>query len=149
MTSTDGMADLESSGNRALEGFNEVGSEPRDRESAEQSRLLWVVGARDVPFADEAGPYGRSLAGGAIKHSNLTGGSDAYSGGEAWRIKGKGLLVNASSGRYGAECEKELNEVVDIFRHAGFSVASMGFDLDSPTTPNAVAVGELTWLRPL
>src|SRR5580698_7303110 len=45
-------------------------------------KMLWVVREADVPYALEACPFGKGLESGMIKHSNLTGGEAAYSGGE-------------------------------------------------------------------
>jgi hypothetical protein len=84
-----------------------------------------------------------------IKHSNLTGGDDAHSGGEIWFINDDRIAVNAQSGRYGAESDREFKMIVDALRHSGYHVASMGFDLDNPSIPNTVFVGEPEWESPL
>src|SRR5690242_4945869 len=45
-------------------------------------KMLWVVQAEDVPYAPETCEFGKKLESRVIKHSNLTGGATAYSGGE-------------------------------------------------------------------
>jgi len=146
MMPQDGLLDIEPGPSTLLEPFPEMQSEPRCNESAAEGRMLWVVGQDSMPVAIERGPWGRTLKSGEIKHSNLSGGRSAHSGGEMWRIKDQGLLINASSGRYGAESNEELDGVVEILRTMGFSVASMGFDIDNPTVPNRLAVTDLEWL---
>jgi hypothetical protein len=53
-------------------------------------RSLWVIRIADVVHATENCPFGKSLASGVIKHTNLTGGAEAYSGGEL-------ILLNQST----------------------------------------------------
>ena len=149
MSAADGMVDIEAAGAAALSGLPEVRTAPRDWEAAAAGRWLWVVGGSDFTSADEFGPWGASRTSGCVKHSNLTGGAPAHSGGEIWRIKDKGLLLNAASGRYGAEGEAELNGVVDVLRSLGFAVGSMGFDIDNSAVANRVVVSDVAWLPAL
>lgn len=105
---------------------------------------LWVIGKENVPIALESLDFGRSLETGVIKHTNLTGGADAHSGGELWFISHNQVVISGSSGRYGPKTEQELTDAVESFKAEGFQVASLGFD-DETGYPSTVLVGELKW----
>jgi len=122
---------------------------PASEDSAKEARHLWVIRSNDVPVALEECSWGKTLESQCIKHSNLTGGSAAHSGGEMWFIDHERIAINASSGRYGAESNDELQLIVQALRRSGYYVASMGFDLDNPTVPNTIFVGEPEWETPL
>jgi hypothetical protein len=96
-----------------------------------QEKHLWVVGEDGVPFAEERGAFGRSLASGVIKHSNLTGGGTAYSGGELVVLDKDKIIVNGYSGRYGPRTEAEMTAAAKAFRLSGYFVWSMGFDVEA------------------
>jgi hypothetical protein len=129
--------------------FPRAPSPPRTQQAARDARHLWVIRSDDVPVALEACVWGKALKSGCIKHSNLTGGDKAHSGGEIWFIGDDRIAVNASSGRYGAESDGEFSVIVDALRRSGYHVASMGFDLDNVTIANTVFVGEPEWESPL
>lgn len=148
MTIEDGMSDLEAGGAAACASLEEVDAAPQTREEAEKGRHLWVVGPDSVPVAPETCRWGKNLESTVIKHSNLTGGGKAHSGGEFWCIKGKGILVNAGSGRYGATTVEELDAFIEVARAMGCRVASAGFDDENPGVPNILPVGPLDWLGP-
>lgn len=148
MVPEDGLVDLELRLADGLKEFPTVAEEPRDEDAAKVSKVLWVVGAADAPVALELCDWGRRLESKAVKHSNLTGGAPAHSGGELWIVEGEGVVVNAGSGRYGADDEPELDAFVEVLRSMGLRVASMGFDIDTPGQANRIAVGPLNWLEP-
>jgi hypothetical protein len=148
MRPEDGMLDLESGSLDQLIQIEIVDKPPTSREEAHEGRFLWVVRSDDAPTALEHCAWGRNLETKKVKHSNLTGGAPAHSGGELWVVQGKGVLVNANSGRYGANTPEELAAFVEALRGLGFWVASMGFDLDNPTRPNTVQVGPVDWQAP-
>lgn len=141
---SDGIINLEE-GPDATEYACTISESPTTEEEASHNRYLWVVRNNDVPCALEGCKWGQSLANKKIKHSNLTGGGPAHSGGELWVVEGKGLIINADSGRYGALTESELDDFIDELRKIGFCVASMGFDVDNPSIPNRVQVGPAQW----
>jgi hypothetical protein len=97
--------------------FPRASSPPRTKETAREARHLWVIRSGDVPVALEACAWGTTLQSMCIKHSNLTGGDDAHSGGEIWFINDDRIAVNAQSGRYGAESDREFKMIVDALRH--------------------------------
>lgn len=148
MHSIDGMLDLEACGLSQLEASGGVAEPPSLREQASEGRFLWAVRSMDAPVALEECAWGHGLETKRIKHSNLTSGAPAHSGGELWVIQHQGVLVNANSGRYGADTPKELGAFVEALRELGFRAASMGFDLDNPVAPNVVQVGPVDWQTP-
>lgn len=89
---------------------------------------LWVVRQDDVVHAEEHGTFGAGLESGSIKHTNLTGGAAAFSGGELLFLDDDTIIVNGCSGRYGPRSKDELNLVVQAFLKSGYGVWSMGFD---------------------
>ncbi|MBP7337757.1 hypothetical protein [Niveispirillum sp.] len=122
---------------------------PKDKASASESRYLWVIRENCAPVAIENCEWGKGLKSEIIKHSNLTGGKPAYSGGELWFIARDKIAVNGNSGRYGPESEEELDAIVNALRRSGYHVASMGFDIDNPSVPNSVFPGNPTWQNPI
>ena len=148
MRREDGMLNLEDCGMALLLEAGAVGEAPADSEAAKKGCFLWAVRGADTPVALERCDWGQGLESKELKHSNLTGGSPAHSGGELWAIKNQGLLVNANSGRYGAESPEELDAFVGALQGLGFRVGSMGFDLDNPKAPNTVQVGPVDWRNP-
>jgi hypothetical protein len=129
--------------------FPRHSSLPTTEATAPEARHLWIIRSDDVPVALEACVWGQALESGCIKHSNLTGGGTAHSGGEVWFIDDERIAINASSGRYGAESRAEFDVVVYAIRRSGYYVASMGFDLDNVTVPNTIFVGEPEWEAPI
>jgi hypothetical protein len=92
---------------------------------------LWVVCEVDVPIAPEICDFARRMDGlreDKIKHSNLTGGSDAYCAGEILFLDESTLVITGRSGRYGPDSEAELSAVATAFRASGYNVWSMGWD---------------------
>jgi hypothetical protein len=147
MTSADGMMDLPAA--PADSGQLQVVTQLPDTESAAaNARYLWVVRSDDLPLALEECSWGKSLESGTIKHSNLTGGAPAHSGGEIWFCDERTIIVNADSGRYGADSPQELEDFVAALRDCGYRVASMGFDIENRTKPNSVLIGDPVWLEP-
>jgi hypothetical protein len=144
MTLADGMNDLpEAQAPASI--FVRHASIPNTHSNAAEARHLWVIGSGDFPVALEGCTWGKTLQTGKIKHSNLTGGNPAHSGGEIWFIGNDRIALNAASGRYGADSEHEFGQIVNALRRSGYCVASMGFDLDNTSVANRVFVGEPVW----
>jgi len=93
-----------------------------------QDQCLWVVRQDDVVYALEQGTFGKGLESTVIKHTNLTGGAPAYSGGELLFLDENTLVVNGQSGRYGPRSQSEMDAVEQAFSESGYDVWSMGFD---------------------
>lgn len=62
------------------------------------------------------------------KHTNLTGGGEAYLGGELWFASASSLYVSGGSGRYRPIDSAQLAEATDVFRSFGYNVTSLGWD---------------------
>lgn len=98
--------------------------QPRQVEAAH----LWVVRDDDVAHAEERCAFGAALESGIIKHTNLTGGKPAFSGGELVFLDAVTIVVNGCSGRYGPRSKSEMQDVARAFAESGYAVWSMGFD---------------------
>jgi hypothetical protein len=98
------------------------------------SPYLWVVRADDVVHALENLLVAKELESKVIKHSNLTGGSRAHSGGELVFAADDTIILNGSSGRYGPGSEAEMIAVAKAFKESGYGVWSYGWDhsIDKP-----------------
>ena len=62
------------------------------------------------------------------KHTNLTGGGEAYVGGELWFASNDSLYVSGGSGRYPPIDSRQLEQAVGVFRHYGYEARSLGWD---------------------
>jgi len=89
---------------------------------------LWVVRDNDVPHAAESNPFAESLPSKVIKHSNLTGGQPAHSGGELVFVRNDTIVINGCSGRYGPQSAAELIAVAEAFKKSGYAVWCLGYD---------------------
>ncbi len=98
--------------------------------SAEMKKAahLWVVREEDAVHAPEYCKFGAGLAEGRIKHTNLTGGAPAYSGGELIWLGEREVLVNGCSGRYGPTNAAEMAAAAQAFANAGHRCWSTGYD---------------------
>jgi hypothetical protein len=148
MTLADGMNELPPP-QAPISTFVRHASIPNTHSNAPEARHLWVIRSGDFPVALEGCAWGKVLQSGKIKHSNLTGGKPAHSGGEIWFVGDDKVALNAASGRYGADSEQEFSQIVDALRLSGYRVASMGFDIDNPSVANRIFVGEPVWQDPV
>ena len=103
----------------------EIGMPPRPGTDAVYT-YLWVIDARGVPYVLEEGR--QELANELPKHTNLTGGEEAYAGGEMWFRTESSLWVSGKSGRYGPRRPGLLEDSVAVFRSYGYDVQSLGWD---------------------
>jgi hypothetical protein len=124
-----------------------VGTEdvvPSTKNPHEEKRFLWVIRESDIPFIREHATVTPPLSSGRCKHTNLTGGADAYCGGEVWFVSDRCLILNGGSGRYPPKEPAELDTVVISFQQAGYGVWSMGWD-DGVNRPARVLKGDPPW----
>lgn len=84
--------------------------------------------ADDVAYAAEVCDFSTGMIGGKLKHTNLTGGEPAFSGGELLILNDNTLVVSGDSGRYGPRSADEMLDVAIAFRNAGYTVYSTGYD---------------------
>lgn len=95
------------------------------------SCFLWVAMKDRIKFIHEKANVARRLTLKKVKHTNLTGGEKAYSGGEMWIIAPKTIVINGCSGRYGPRTEEQLIEIVKVFTESGWCVKSLGWDSET------------------
>lgn len=112
-------------------GRDKLSGVPAINTSQLDFRRLWVVRLGDVVHAAERGPYASNVRKGVIKHTNLTGGKPAHSGGELIFLDDETIVLNGRSGRYGPRSEQEMTAVAKAFRKSGYFVWSCGYDVDT------------------
>jgi hypothetical protein len=104
---------------------------PVPDESYPERQQLWVVRQEDVVCAHEHCDFGKTLENGVIKHTNLTGGASAFSGGELVPLDGGTMMISGRSGRYGPRTSEELFAVARAFADSGYGVWLVGWDEDA------------------
>lgn len=114
----------------AIRGSAPVGAPPLVDEAMCSKTHLWVVRPDDVVYAEEHCEYGKALESKVIKHTNLTGGAAAFSGGELLCLEPNTVILNGCSGRYGPKSAQELDAAARAFAQSGYGVWSMGWDED-------------------
>jgi hypothetical protein len=87
---------------------------------------LWVIDVNGIPYIIESPVAG--VARQLPKHTNLTGGREAYLGGEMWFTSQKSLCISGGSGRYPPTDEHQLQEAAEVFESFDYSVKSLGWD---------------------
>ena len=90
------------------------------------NRYLWVIDRQGIPYIIER-PLSH-IGGIDPKHTNLTGGEDAYVGGELWFSDNSRLFVSGGSGRYHPIDAKQLSYAVRVFESYQYRVTSLGWD---------------------
>ena len=91
-----------------------------------RSRYLWIIDTTGIPYIFER-PL-ETLVGNLPKHSNLSGGSAAYVGGELWFITGHEIYISGGSGRYPPRNQYQLEDACDVFESFNYNVNSLGWD---------------------
>ena len=102
------------------------GRPPSSLDDPGVSRYLWVIGPRGIPYIIESPVF--TLGSELPKHTNLTGGSEAYLGGELWFASSATLYVSGGSGRYPPLDESQLEEAAQVFHAYGYEVTSLGWN---------------------
>jgi hypothetical protein len=97
---------------------------------------LWIVTAEDVLHAPEVCVFGQQRGADLVKHSNLTGGSSAFVGGEVVFLDETSIAITGSSGRYRLRSSEEMKAIEIAFAESGYNVWSMGYnrDVNRPNT---------------
>ena len=96
------------------------------REDPGEYTYLWVMDDSGIPYIIER-PLSH-LNGSRPKHTNLTGGADAYLGGEIWFSDAISLFLSGGSGRYPPLHETQLIDAVQVFESYGYLVMSLGWN---------------------
>jgi len=125
MQASDG---LQSVLEHSMDGLPTGNAAPQVTDEMKKEAHLWVVREEDAVHAPEYCDFGNALAEGRIKHTNLTGGAPAYSGGELIWIGDREVLVNGCSGRYGPTNAEEMIAAARAFAIAGYRCWSTGYD---------------------
>lgn len=102
------------------------GNPPSSSTDPLANRYLWVIDRGGIPYIIESpvAALGYELP----KHTNLTGGKDAYLGGEMWFASSIALYVSGGSGRYPPVDGNQLEEAIRVFHAFGYGVTSLGWD---------------------
>lgn len=102
-----------------------TGTPPRSREPVPHT-YLWVIDSQGIPYVLNVPSL--FLGDKVPKHTNLTGGAEAYVGGELWFATADSLYVSGGSGRYPPESPKQLEDACIVFRSFNYNVHSLGWD---------------------
>ena len=103
----------------------ELGKPPRKEGDDGVNRYIWVIDDEGIRYVIEQSIDGRPNP---PKHTNLTGGGEAYVGGELWFSNDTSIYLSGGSGRYPPRNELELENVVRVFASYGYAVTSLGWD---------------------
>ena len=103
-----------------------MGRPPTIRDTLGINRYLWVIDARGIPYIIERDTP--ALDGELPKHTNLTGGEEAYIGGEMWFAALDELHLSGGSGRYAPANSAQLEDAVRVFESFGYAVTSLGWN---------------------
>jgi hypothetical protein len=103
-----------------------TGRPPSSRNESGFHRYLWVIDANGIPYIIES-PL-KAIGNQVPKHTNITGGKEAYLGGEMWFNSQESLYISGGSGRYPPSDERQLQEAAEIFESFDYSVKSLGWD---------------------
>lgn len=108
-----------------------LGAPPYSRIDQGKHRYLWVIDANGIPYIRES-PI-QAICNDKPKHTNLTGGGEAYLGGELWFKSCTDLYVSGGSGRYPPIDGDQLDCAVQVFRDFDYDVTSLGWDEGTDT----------------
>ena len=106
-----------------------VGTPPLSSSNRGTHRYLWVIDASGIPYILEAPILALGTA--LPKHTNLTGGKEAYLGGEMWFTSGASMYISGGSGRYPPANSGQLEDAGGVFRSLRYGVTSLGWDDDA------------------
>ncbi|WP_146115076.1 hypothetical protein [Malikia spinosa] len=101
---------------------------PEVTEEMKQQIHLWIIRLKDCVYALERSEFGDKLENGKIKHTNLTGGEPAFTGGELIWITEREVIVNGCSGRYGPKNANEMTTAAKAFSNSGYRTWTTGYD---------------------
>ena len=102
------------------------GCPPRHTTERGSHTYIWVIDDSGIPYVLEV-PI-PSLDGNAPKHTNLTGGGNAYVGGQLWFQDTFTMYVSGGSGRFPPLTEEQLDTVVTVFESFNYAVNSLGWN---------------------
>ena len=106
-----------------------TGRPPLSQSESGSCRYLWVIDAKGIPYIIES--HITTIGCQMPKHTNITGGMEAYLGGEMWFASQESLYISGGSGRYPPSDEQQLREAVEVFESFDYAVKSLGWDTDA------------------
>lgn len=87
-----------------------------------ESTYLWIISQNgDLLILLEQTPNKNSPRK-HVCHTNITGGAEAYQGGELWFISDQKIIINRKSGRYGGNDSQE-KYIIEYFELSGYEVS--------------------------
>ena len=107
----------------------DFGHPPKQSDSQGCNTYLWVIDGRGVPYLLEISMS--MLGDNPPKHTNLTGGKQAYLGGQLWFAGPCRMYVSGGSGRFPPLDEEQLTAAIDVFSSFKYKVISLGWDSES------------------
>lgn len=122
-----------------------LGMAPKSSNEGKDAKFLWVILLNDLPIALENGSNRQCLSRGYLSHTNLTGGADAFAGGELWFQSRTTIIINGASSRYRPRGLEELELVGKSLKDCGYQVAHMGWNEDVWESERFLR-GEPIWL---
>lgn len=93
----------------------------KTEENTKESTYLWVIDQEGNILILLEQTINSDSNRGHICHSNITGGNEAYQGGELWFIDKKSITINRKSGRYGGNKDQE-KYIIEYFELHGYNV---------------------------
>ena len=128
--------------------FANVSSNPKDYNitTTEKKIFLWVMTSENIVYLEEYTEAAQNFNAGKVKHTNLTGGAPACSGGEMWFCSPKALYVSGCSGRYGPSTEEELFEGAAVFKRKCYKTCCLGWDADRDAPAQMYREGVARWI---
>lgn len=107
----------------------EFGRPPNHSQGQGCNTYLWVIDGRGVPYLLE---ISKSILGDSPpKHTNLTGGKQAYVGGQLWFTDPSGMYVSGGSGRFPPTDEEQLTAAIEVFSSFKYTVISLGWNSET------------------
>lgn len=133
---------------RAPASWGVVSSPPESWPEYEdhKKRYLWVIDSRGVPCLYEYCEASSALTSGRAKHTNLTGGKSASSGGELYFRSDTEIFVSSASGRYAPRTVDEIRDAALFLKEYGYVVCSFGWDEEQGVPSRFYREGEAKWL---
>ena len=104
----------------------DYGTPPKSSSDNGTNTHLWVINERGLLYIKEVRI--ERIGDEVPKHTNLTGGGEAYLGGEMWFKSDTALWINGWSGRYPPESAAQLKKAVRVFKSFGYRVHSLGWN---------------------
>jgi hypothetical protein len=95
-------------------------SSPQDK-NLKESTYLWVIDKDGNILILLEQTLNLISPRGHVCHTNITGGKEAYQGGELWFIDDTTIVINQKSGRYGGT-EEQMKYIVEYFELSGYKV---------------------------